>query len=206
MIRSSACVLLLYHWWYNANPGEPRKAEDIVAVQIQHTGSNCVVHTLWRSPNEDDTQYEVLANGMQMSNDTVVVNTSNGTRISALFSIRCAAYEISVRASNVCDRTPATSNFTLMQTPSHSLSELGLVSYRTDPTDGKSRINTVSARSLHSLVVHRYGIYFKSSFVYDIAFYHLNWSLVIFFTGVAIGDTTVEKLTARCGEYNGEKW
>ena len=119
----------------------PTKAEDIVAVQIQHTDGNCVVHTLWRSQNDGDTEYEVLANETLMSNVTVTVNTVNGTRISALFPIRCAAYEISVSTSNVCGQ--ATANYSLMQTPSHSLSELGLISYRTNPPNGKLRDNTV---------------------------------------------------------------
>ena len=120
----------------------PTEAKDIVAVQIQHSQDNCVVHTLWRSQNNDDTQYEVWANGMLMSINSVVVDTINGTRISALFPIRCAAYEVSVSTSNICGKTYATANYSVTQTPSHSLSELGVVSYPINPTDGKLQVNT----------------------------------------------------------------
>ena len=67
-----------------------------------------------------------------MTNEAIIIDTTNGKRISALFPIECAAHEISVDALNVCGRTPATSPFTLAQTPSHSLTELGLLPYTTN--------------------------------------------------------------------------
>jgi hypothetical protein len=72
--------------------------------------------------------------------DTDVINTNvNGTRISALFSISCGVYEISVSASNACGQTRSVSNV-IPQTPPHSIAEPDLpTSQSTSPDNGNYR-------------------------------------------------------------------
>jgi hypothetical protein len=79
-----------YEFWYFFNPDVPATLKNVVPVPIKHEG-NCVIHTVWESPNHYDvTQYEVSANWTQTSADTDVIDTNvNETRISALFSISC---------------------------------------------------------------------------------------------------------------------
>ena len=126
-------------------PDVPTDPQDIVAVQMQQNVDSCVVHSLWRTQNDNNvTQYKILANGEEMSADTAVINTTNGIRISALFSVNCGAHEISVSASNACGQTPSTTNFTLATTPPHSIPETvcetpNLVTYCTNLSEGKSR-------------------------------------------------------------------
>ena len=119
---------------------EPAKPERVLPVPIQHYEGNCVMHTTWNNPNHNDvTQYEIFANGTRMSADTAVINTANGT-ISALFSISCAAYEISVSALNACGQTLAVSNLT-PQTPLHSIPEPEPATRSTNSNDGKYKFN-----------------------------------------------------------------
>ena len=100
----------------------PATPEDVVPVPIEHSEGNCVIHTVWNSPNRYDvTQYEVFANGTRMSADTDVIDRNvNRTRISALFLISCGVYNISVSASNACGRTPLASDI-IPRTPPHFL-------------------------------------------------------------------------------------
>ena len=119
------------------NPDTPTTPENVVPVQIQYYGGNCVIHTVWNSPNHNGaTQYEVSANGTRMSVDTDVIKTNNGTKISALFTTDCAAYEIGVIASNACGNTSEVSEFT-PQTPPHSIAEPEPTARSTSPNGGK---------------------------------------------------------------------
>ena len=105
----------------------PATPENVFPVPIEHSEGNCVIHTVWNSPSHNDvTQYEVFANGTQMSADIDVFDTDvDGARISALFLIRCGVYEISVSASNACGQTPLVSNI-IPRTPPHFIDELDL--------------------------------------------------------------------------------
>ena len=102
------------------NPGAPDTLENVFPVPIQHSEGNCVIHTVWNSPNHYDvTHYEIFANGTRMSADTDVIDRNvNGARISALFLITCGVYEISVSASNACGQTCPVSNL-IPQIPPH---------------------------------------------------------------------------------------
>ena len=120
----------------------PATPENVFPVPIKYSEGNCVVHTVWNSPNHYDvTQYEIFANGTRMSADIDVINTDvNGARISALFLISCGVYNISVSASNACGRTPLASDI-IPQTPPHSIPEPELPSQNTNTDNGNYLFN-----------------------------------------------------------------
>ena len=122
-------------------PGVP---QDVGAVLIEHAAEKCVVTSLWRSPNNtneanvtryvvsvnETTSYNITVNINENSNNSISVNINNNTisvninnnMISALLPVStCAAYQITMRAVNVCGQSPNTPNFMLDPKSRHTI-------------------------------------------------------------------------------------
>ena len=93
----------------SADPGLP---QDLFAIQIENIMDNCIVTAFWRHPVDlvDENlirNYTILANGTNVSNDTIISGASTDNKIiSTVLSVPgCFVHFISVRAVNVCDRS-----------------------------------------------------------------------------------------------------
>ena len=99
--------------------------EELFAFQVPHPATNnCIATAVWHRPintSQDEIQhYEIFANAINVSRNTIITGTSNDGQIlaSVVYLPCCMKHMITVREVNICDlRSPRSHPYPLEPCP-----------------------------------------------------------------------------------------
>ena len=127
--------------------------EELFAFQVPHPATNnCIATAVWHHPinlSQDEIQhYEIFANAINVSRDTIITGTSNDSQIlaSVVYLSGCMKHVITVCEVNICDRrSPKSHPYPLEQCPMAcdtvtTRSDAGGTTCAADGRNGKSNI------------------------------------------------------------------